>query len=118
MKNRNLSESFANAFRGIKQAYKTERNVRLDFFAAFIAITLAIILDFTRIEFALLIITIIMVIVTELLNTAVEYAVDLVCGDKFEDLAKYAKDIAAGAALVVAIGAVIMACILFIPKIF
>ena len=118
MKNRNLSDSFRNAFRGIFQAFKTERNVKLHVLATVIAITLAYILEFSSTDYVLLILTITMVIVTELLNTAIEYTVDLVCGSKYNDLAKYAKDIAAGATLVAAIGAVIVGCILYIPKIF
>lgn len=117
MKNRKLQNSFINAFNGIFQAFKTERNVKLHTVAALIAILLAIILKFSAIEWLILIIVITIVVVAELLNTAIEYTVDMVCGERYHEYAKYAKDIAAGATLIAAIGAVIMGCILYMPKI-
>ena len=67
-------------------------------------------------EWLILILTIGFVIVTELLNTAIEYTVDLVCGNTYNELAKYSKDIAAGATLVASLIAIIIGCVLYIPK--
>lgn len=117
MKNRHLTDSFKCAFRGIFQAFKTERNFKLHVLAMVIVLVFAWYFNFNRYEYIILVITIIIVIITELLNTAVEYTVDLVCGNKYSQLGKYAKDIAAGATLLAAVGAVIIGCILFIPKI-
>lgn len=117
MKNRNLKNSFKNASRGIVQAFKTERNVKLHTLATIIVIIFAYIFRFSIIECAILALTITLVIVAELLNTAVEYTVDMICGDKYDELAKYAKDIAAGATLIAAIGAVIVGLLLYMPKV-
>ena len=116
MKNRHLTDSFRCAFRGIFQAFKTERNFKLHILSTIIVSLLAWYSSFTKWEYIILIITIMIVIITELLNTAVEYTVDLVCGNKYSQLGKYAKDIAAGATLLAAFGAIIIGCILFLPK--
>lgn len=72
-------------------------------------------LQFSATEWALLVITIAGVWVTEGLNTAVEFVVDLVSPD-YHQLAGWAKDVAAGAVLVASISAVIVGAILFVPR--
>lgn len=116
MKNRMLRDSFRNAFRGLYQAFKTERNIKLHCLSTILATGLAIYLEFTAFEWVVLALTITMVFAAELLNTAIEYTVDMVCGKNYHELAKYAKDIAAGATLVSAFGALIVAAGLFLPK--
>lgn len=116
MKNRQLKDSFKNAFRGIYQVFKTESNIKLHSLAAVLAVILAFILDFNTYEWTFIVIAIVIVIVTEILNTAVEYAIDMVCGDTYNEIAKYAKDIAAGATLISAISAIVIGALLYIPK--
>ncbi len=77
---------------------------------------LGILLKISMVEWLIIIVTIGFVVVTELLNTAIEYTVDLVCGNTYNELAKYSKDIAAGATLVAAIIAVIVGGVVFLPK--
>ncbi len=84
--------------------------------AAAIVIVLAVLFRFEAIEWLLLIILIALVIGSELINTAIENAVDLASSEQ-HPLAKNAKDIAAGAVLFFAFTAVIGGCILFIPHI-
>lgn len=117
MKNRKLKDSFKNAFNGIFLAYKTEKNMRYHSVMGIFSIALATFLEFDRIEWAMLILTISFVFVAELLNTAIEYAIDMVCGSNYSDTAKYAKDIAAGATLFAAFCAIVMALFLYLPKI-
>lgn len=117
MKNRHLTDSFRCAFRGIFQAFKTERNFKLHVLAMAIVMLLAWYFKLSQQEYLVLIITVMIVIITELLNTAIEYTVDLACGNRYSELAKYAKDIAAGATLIAAMGAVIIGCIIFLPRI-
>ena len=57
-----------------------------------------------------------LVIITEVINTAIETVVDL-CTDKFHPLAKIAKDVAAGAVVLSALNAVIVAILIFVSKI-
>jgi len=116
MKNRSLKKSFTYAFRGIYKAMQTESNMRRHILAAVIALILGFLLSFSLIEWAILTLTIFSVLITELLNTAVEYTIDMTCGDRYSKIAEYAKDIAAGATLLAAIGAVIVGSLLYIPK--
>ena len=117
MKSRNLPESFSHAFRGIFQAFVTERNVRLDIMTGILAVSLGFLLELDTWEWCIILLLVGFVTVAELLNTAIEYTVDMVCGDNYNELAKYSKDIAAGATLIAAITSVIVGAIIFVPKI-
>lgn len=81
--------------------------MRMHFISAILVLLLALFLRVTPVEFALLAISILVVLCAELLNTAIEAVVDLVSPD-YHPLAKIAKDAAAGAVLVAACGAGIM----------
>jgi diacylglycerol kinase len=116
MKNRNLRSSFSHATNGIVQAFRTERNIKLHCMFATLASLAGVLLKISYMEWLVLILTIGFVIVTELLNTAIEYTVDMVCGKTYNELAKYSKDIAAGATLVAAGIAAIIGGFIFIPK--
>lgn len=117
MKNRNLNESFSHAFNGITQAFKTENNIKRHSLAGVLAVFSGIVFHISPMEWAITILVIGFVVVAELLNTAIEYTVDMVCGDNYNELAKYSKDIAAGATLVAAITAVIVGSVIFVPKV-
>jgi len=117
MKNRYLKESFSHAIHGLYQAFKTERNIKLHCLFGGMVFLLAIVIGLDFIEWALIIIAIAMVLITELLNTAIEYTVDLVCGDTYNELAKYSKDIAAGATLIAAVFAIGIGAVVFLPKV-
>ena len=71
----------------------------------------------SKIEWMICILLFVVVIAGELLNTSIETIVDMIMPEKNEK-AKIAKDVAAGAVLVLAIGAVIIGFIIFIPKIY
>ena len=108
MKNRTLSKSFKCALDGIIHTIINERNMKLHLCATVIAITVALYFKFTYLELAIFILTIIIVISLEMVNTAIERSVNLTIGTKHHELAKQAKDIAAGAVLIAAIGAVVI----------
>lgn len=117
MKNKSLYESFKNAFYGIFQAFKTEKNIKLHYLFALIAIIIGLLLGFNIFEWLVLILTILIVLISEMINTAIEYTINLVCGSKYNEIARYAKDIAAGATLIGAIGSLIIFILLYLPKI-
>lgn len=102
---------------GIISAIKSERNLKFHIFAGFSVIVCALFLEIEISSIAVLVLTISLVIVCELLNTAIETVIDLVCGEKLDPLAKKAKDVAAGAVLVSSIGAVIIGACIFFDKI-
>lgn len=116
IKNHTLKKSFQNAFNGIFYALKTERNMKIHLAAAIAAISLAFLLSFDLLEWAILAIAIGLVFIAELFNTSIESAVDMVCCDKYNEFAKKSKDASAGATLVAAIISLILGCILFLPK--
>ncbi len=114
MKGTGLKSSFTYAMIGIAYAFRQERNMVIHGVAAIIAVGLAWFLQISRWEWGLLITTIFMVLIAETVNTAIEKVVDLHIKD-YHPLAKAAKDLAAGAVLLSAIMAVIMAIIIFGP---
>ena len=100
-----LFSSFRWAWRGFVYCLRTQRNLRIHFAAAALALWLAGRFDLSRGEYALLWLTIGLVVSAELFNTAVEHLTDLCCPN-FDRRAGLVKDIAAGAVLVAAVAAV------------
>ena len=90
--------------------------MRIHLIAAILAILLSFFLQITTIEWCLILICIFLVMAAEIFNSAIEYGIDLVTKEK-QDLAKKAKDAAAGAVLVLAFLSLIVGAIVFIPKI-
>lgn len=114
MKQRSLGESMACAFTGIASACKGERNMKIHLAAAFLAVLLGYLLEISRLEWGLLFMTIFFVLIAEMINTAVEKTVDLVT-QQYHPLAREAKNIAAGAVLLSALNAIIMAVVIYGP---
>lgn len=107
-----LINSFKCAFKGIAFVVQHERNMRIHMvFVLYVAFFSAF-YDFSKTEIAVLVITCALVMILEILNTAIEVIVDKV-SPKYSPLAKVAKDAAAGAVLLSAIMAVIVGVVLF-----
>ncbi len=102
------------AIEGIIYSVRTQKHMRYHMLAALAALLASLILDITRVEFILLCMAIILVLVTEMLNTAIETTIDMI-SEEFHPLAKIAKDIAAGVVLVASIGALILAYLILYP---
>lgn len=107
-----FKNSFGYALSGIRAYLKDEQNIKVHFLAGVLVIGAGFFFKISKLEFAILILTISSVIVAELINTAIECVVDLVTEDR-HPLAKAAKDIAAGAVLVCALGSVLIGLIIF-----
>lgn len=107
MKPTNWLESFNCAIEGIIWAAKSERHVRYHLYAALAVIFMALLFRVSALEFFLLVLAAVLVLFAELMNTAIEAVVDLVTED-YHELAKRAKDVAAGAVLVTSIAAVVL----------
>jgi diacylglycerol kinase len=116
MKNRTLMQSFRNAFNGLFHALRNERNLWIHMGAIVLVIVLGLILKLEPIRWALLICAIGFVVITELLNTAIERLTDMVTSEYCEK-ARLVKDIAAGAVLVGAILAVVIGLFVFFKPI-
>jgi undecaprenol kinase len=109
--------SFRYAFQGLFHALKEGRNFRIQTGVGIIVIFLAWLFGFTRFEWAVLLLTISLVLTAELLNTVIEIVVDLAVKDKILPKAKTAKDVAAASVLLISVIAAIVGLVLFIPHI-
>ncbi len=99
-----VARSFNHAYRGLIYAVRTQRNLRFHFVAAAIVLVLSLLVGVSKLELAILILAIAAVFIAEMLNTALEFAVDLVTRE-YHPLAKLAKDVSAGAVLVTSVAA-------------
>jgi undecaprenol kinase/diacylglycerol kinase (ATP) len=115
-----LGKSFRFAAEGLAFALRTQRNLRIHFAAAGAVLLACAALPISAIEAVLLLAAVVIVLLAELFNTAIEAAVDLATS-RFHPLAKTAKDVAAAAVLVasvfaVAVGAIVLADDLWPPR--
>jgi len=110
--------TFKNSFKGIRLALKSERNIRIHFVIAVMVITLGIVLKFTTVEFCLLLLAIAMVIIAEMVNSAIEFSLDAIFHNRYSKLVGMAKDIAAGAVMIATFISIAMGILLFGSKIF
>ena len=115
-KSKKIINSFKYAIEGIKEALKTERNMKIHVMIMFLVIIAGIALKINFLEWIICIILFGLVIAGELFNTAIENLVDMIMPYKNEK-AKAAKDISAGAVLVFAIVSVVVGISIFLPKI-
>ncbi len=110
-----LLRSFLFAFAGIGWMVRTQRNAQVHVFITTVVVIAGFVLQVSTVEWLALILSIAVVLAFEALNSAVEAVVDL-ASPQLHLLAKRAKDAAAGAVLLVAIGAALVGCIIFLPK--
>ncbi len=115
-KNKNFIQSFIHAMQGIFSLVTTERNFRKHLLFGMLAVVLGLILNLNLGQWLWIILAIFSVISSEALNTIVESVVDLIVGPKYDDLAKKAKDVAAGGVLLSAAFAFIIGVIIFVPE--
>jgi diacylglycerol kinase (ATP) len=110
-----LLDSFNYAFEGIIHVLRTQRNMRIHFAIAVVVLVAAIFADVTKLELIALLLAIAFVLIAEMINSALEAAID-VATTTFDPMAKLAKDIAAGAVLIAAINAVAVGYLVFSGK--
>ena len=108
--------SFGHAFRGLKTLLQTQHNARIHALATVLVIAAGALAGLTVTEWALIALAVIGVLATEALNTAIEFLVDLASPEQ-HPLAAKAKDVAAGAVLIAAIGSVVVAGLVFGPHV-
>lgn len=116
MKPKSWAQSANLAIEGIIYSVKTQRHMRYHLFVALAVLVLSLVLDISRIQFVLLCVAIVLVLVTEMMNTAIEVVVDMIA-ETYDPLAKTAKDIAAGVVLIASIGALMLAYLILYPAI-
>ena len=104
---------FKCAFKGIWDTLKSESHMRFHMVAAFYVVIFSFFYSFSIIQWAILILTMVLVMVLEMVNTCIEKLCNLVA-DRYEPLVKIAKDISAGAVLISAIGSAVVAVLFFL----
>ena len=110
-----LANSFKYAWQGIIQSYKGEQNLKIHTFIAILVIVFGFFLKISYEEWLICLVLIGLVLMSEFINTAVEYVVDL-ASPEVQPLAKAAKDTAAAGVLMMAIISAVIGLIIFVPK--
>ncbi|MCW5947618.1 MAG: diacylglycerol kinase [Fimbriimonadales bacterium] len=110
---RNILKPFAVAVNGIVYAFKTQRHMRFHLYAVVSVVLLGVLMDLRLREMMILLFMISFVVVAEMFNSAIEAVVDL-AHPTYHPLAKFAKDMAAGAVLVTTVCALVVALLLFV----
>ncbi len=111
----NIIKAFNAAIEGVIYTFKHERNMKIHYIIAIVVLLISLFLDLDRVEMMILLLSISLVIVSEMFNTAVENAVDLITNE-IHPLAKIAKDVAAGGVLIASLNAVAVGYLIFYDK--
>ena len=115
--NRSLIESLKHAGAGLKRVFIEERNFLVQLFCTLAVVIVGILLKIDRGEWLVVVLLFILVLILEMVNTAIEAIVDMTVGRQFHECAKKAKDVAAGAVVIAAIAALVNGVIIFLPAV-
>ena len=103
-----LLKSFNYAFQGLVEAVRHQRNMRIHLVLGLLVLIATIFLNVSRLQLVAVIVSVAFVFITEMINSAIEAVVDMIT-DEFDPRAKAAKDLVAGAVLIAAINALVVA---------
>ena len=112
-KSQGFHSTFKNARKGFRLVLKSEMNIRIHVVIAILVMLFAYLLDFSALEFCMVLFAIAMVIVTEMLNTAIEFTLDSIYHNRYSRMVGMAKDISAGAVMFASFISLIIGIILF-----
>lgn len=115
--NKNYKDSFSNAIGGVKYAFTEHPNFRIHLIISLLVLIASWYFQITRIEFTILILTVLVGFIVEFLNTSIESICNLVTTSWNKDI-KIAKDVAAGMMVITACGSIAIALVIFYPYIF
>lgn len=115
--NRSLLESLKHAGAGLKRVFLDERNFRVQLFCTLAVVVVGLLLKVDRGEWLILVLMCFLVLILEMVNTAIEAIVDMTVGKQFHECAQKAKDVAAGAVVVAAIAALVNGVVIFLPAV-
>lgn len=116
-KSQSFKAKIENARHGINLALRAEKNLRVHTVIAALVILAGLLLQVGTLKLAILLLTIASVVIAEMMNSALEFAVDALYKNKYSRLVKFAKDISAGAVLFVSFIAAVIGFLIFIPEI-
>lgn len=112
-KQQGIQNTLKNARKGVRIVLKSEQNIRVHFCVAMAVLAFAVVLDFSIERICILLLTISLVIITEMINSAIEFSLDAVFHNKYSRLVGMAKDISAGAVLLATVVAIVVGVLLF-----
>lgn len=112
-KSQGFNNTFKNARKGFRLVFKSEINIRVHLLIAFFALLFAYFLDFSALEYCVVLIAIAIVMISEMLNTAIEFALDSIYHNKYSKMVGMAKDISAGAVMLASLISVLIGVIIF-----
>jgi diacylglycerol kinase (ATP) len=115
LRSRRLLDSFGFALNGLLYCLKTQRNMRIHGIAALLVFIVSLFSKLNRTDVIMLVFAISLVLICEMINTAIEKSIDLFT-DKYHELAKIAKDVAAGAVFIAAANAVLIGYLVFFDR--
>lgn len=115
--NQSFINKLFNAINGLKIQITQQSSTKRQIFFTLLFVLLALYLKFSLLEFCLLSIIITIIFLAEFINSTIEYTQDELFGDNYSEIAKKAKDMAAGIVLYAFLMSSISAAFLFIPKI-
>ena len=112
-KSQGFNNTFKNARKGFRLVLKSEMNIRIHVVIALLVLFFAYILNFSALEYCALLFAIAIVIISEMLNTAIEFTLDAMFHNRYSRMVGMAKDISAGAVMFASVIAAIIGVILF-----
>ena len=113
-----FNNTFKNARKGFRLVLKSEMNIRIHVAIATFVVFMALFLKFSAVEFCLLLFVIGLVILAEMLNTAIEFTLDSIYHNRYSRMVGMAKDISAGAVMFASFISVLVGIVLFGNKLF
>lgn len=115
---RSFARSAMYALNGLRLAFRSQRNFRKHLLIAVFSLSIAFLLKVTIVEFALILFANMIVLVSEMFNSVIEFVIDAYYKNKWAKLAKLSKDIAAGAVLLAAVVSAIISLLIYGSKIY
>ena len=112
-KSQGFNNTFKNARKGFRLVLKSEMNIRIHVVIALLVLFFAYILNFSALEYCALLFAIAIVIISEMLNTAIEFTLDAMFHNRYSRMVGMAKDISAGAVMFASFISVFVGLILF-----
>ena len=112
-KSQGFNNTFKNARKGFRLVLKSDMNIRIHVVIAILVMLFAYLLDFSALEFCMTLFAIGLVIVTEMVNTAIEFTLDSIYHNRYSRMVGMAKDISAGAVMFASVIALAIGLILF-----
>jgi len=112
-KSQGFNKTFKNARKGFRLVFKSEVNIRVHLVIAFFVLLFAYFLNFSAVEYCIVLIAIAIVLISEMLNTAIEFALDSIYHNKYSKMVGMAKDISAGAVMLASLISIIIGVVIF-----